>query len=130
MRFPVQTTLMYFSKLCDKKKEFAGFDYKQIKSFFNKIEKDYPKIFDESTELSRESELDNFNISGIIKSIVPYYHPHFISPGMSKIKLWVEKYKKYKEHEKDLEEIAQKFYDELGCSITGKKGKHTGIKLS
>ncbi len=126
MDFPVQTTLMYFAKICDEKKEFAGFDKNKVKGFFYKIEKDYPNIFDSMTERTLEDELSGFGITSIIQSINPRYHPHFISPGMSKV--WFKRHEKeYKNHDKDFMEIAQKFYNEVGCNFRGELGKRTKI---
>jgi len=120
----MKKTLMYFAKICDEKNELPAFDMQELKVFFYKVEKDYPRIFENLKEGAREEELDTFTMSGIIQSINPQYHPHFISPGMSRI--W-EKKGIYKEIDKDIIEIAQRFYNEAGCNLEGIVGKRTKI---
>lgn len=126
MNYPVQATLMHFAKICDEKSEIPFFSMGNMNSFFCEVEKDYPNIFENATEDSRENEIDSFRTSGIIKSIAPHYHPHFISPGMSKA--WFIRHKdEYKVYEKEIKEIAKRFYDEAGCNLEGKLGKRTVI---
>jgi len=126
MDLPIQATLRYFSKICDERNEFPGFDMERVEEFFYKIKKDYPKVFSSMTEETIERELSNFRITGTVQFVGPRYHPHFVSPGMSKAfdRLYNDE---FRENQKELEEIAQRFYDEVGCNFKGELGKRTKI---
>jgi hypothetical protein len=122
MDYPVQATLASFAKICADKSEIPFFDGREIKKFFYEAEKDYPKIFENTTENSMEDELFNFKVSRIIQSIAPDFHPHLIS------KAGIIVYERNKnKYPRKIQEIAQKFYDKLGCNLEGKVGEHTRI---
>jgi hypothetical protein len=123
MDFPIQSTLVCFTKLCDDKNEIPCFNGREMNKFFYRIEKEYPKLFEDRLTSDIDEEVFTFKVSRILQSISPDFHPYLMSRGSGLII-----YEKNKDkYEKEIYEVAQKFYDELGCDLEGKLGAHTKL---
>lgn len=126
MRFPVESILIYFTKFCIERREHTYFDRRKLQNFLYKTKKEFPKILGElhfdgyNYSDDAEQELSNLVGSRMMESIGLDFHPHELSKGLLSLSGEIDP--KYKT---DLEKIAEKFYNEVGCNRRGEIEKHS-----
>lgn len=117
MNFPVQKILAYFTKICIDKEEIPYFDRGRLVSFFHDNKRNYPLVlgnirFNEFYVTSEDIEEELFHLMccRMLCSWGPDFHPHQTSKAMLIV------YNKIPDEEKKkLSELANKFYENVGC---------------
>lgn len=122
--------ISYFTEICLNKEEVQFFttNYDKIQHFFYDVKLKYPKKFNDITfntngYIPFSEDISDFifdlKVCGSLASLSPAEKVYIPSRELPNL------YCKVENEDNEIKEIAQRFYNKLGCDQDGNIGKHT-----